>query len=540
MKGKFKYLALFIGTFLLNISCRKILDHPITGSISDDNIAEILANDPSQISAFLDNGYRTDICNNWVYGRELSKALQEMAHEVDLDYTADVGWNEFSKNDVTSGNSYISYYYNYLYRAIASANLTIDLSDKMLGNSSLSLPPGTITQIQDYKGEALFMRAFSHFLLLNLFGEKGPRFGGAYPNNKDAKGIILMKELANDENAYATRSTVGECFESIVDDLIKAKDLIGDNQIPVNNAVQTPGFIDNDYIQNHGWAQKPAVTALLGKVYLYMNEYEKAKTEFELVIGDSRFKLDRRLNFTDYIQHNDNNTESIFALQFFEDANGQRQHQVARTNTNVPSAWKNTFIDPRSLARFGSDPRIYEATLYDYTWSTWSTATAPPVWKQIDPMAPDFRCYPRKYVNFYDYASPRDNTKNQELIRLADVYLMYAEASLGLGNTAVATEYVNKVRRRGWGEDDYNSPGTMGEDLTTIDLPTLQEERFKELFFEYDRWFDLCRWQILEQELTKYPTTRAGVVTYNQHDYYLPIPEKQIKTNPTLKQSEGY
>jgi starch-binding outer membrane protein, SusD/RagB family len=377
-------------------------------------------------------------------------------------------------------------------------------------------------------------------LLLKLFGEKGPRFGGAYPNNKEAKGIILMNELATAENAYSKRATVGECFESIVNDLIKAKDLIGDNQIPANTMEQTPGFTDNDYTKDYGWAQKPAVIALLGKVYLFMNDSEKAKAEFELVIADSRFELDKPVNFTDYIQHNDNNVESIFALQFYVDANGEKQHQVARTNTDVPGAWKNTFIDARTFTRFGSDPRIYEATLYDHTWKIWSTNSAPPVWKTIDPAAPDFRCYTRKYVNYYDVKSPRDNTKNQELIRLADVYLMYAETVLALGNTSLATEYVNKVRRRAWGEEDYNSPGTKGEDFSTVDLSIIQEERYKELFFEYNRWFDLCRWTILESELAKYPTTRAGVVTYNDHDYYLPIPESEIKSNTLLEQSEGY
>lgn len=540
MNFKIKYIVLFIWMIIISTSCEDFLDHPITGSISEDNIADILANNPSQISSFLENAYRTNLSHQWFYGRELSKSLQGMAHEFDLDYTADMGWNEFSKNDVSPDNDNVSYYYNYLYRVIASANLTVDLVDKMLAKTDVSLPASTIDEIKDYKGQALFLRAFSHFMLLNLFGEKGPRFGGAYPNNKDARGVVLMKELATDENAYAPRATVGECFESIVEDLIEAKEFIGNKQIPVNNALQAPGFVDNDYTKDHGWVQKPAVIALLGKVYLFMNEHQKAKTEFELVIADPRFKLDKPVNLTDYIQHNDNNAESIFALQFYVDGNGEKQHGVARTNTDVPSAWKNTFIDPRSLARFGSDPRIYEATLYDYTWSKWSTATTAPVWKKIDPTAADFRCYPRKFINFYDHASPRDNTKNQDIIRLADVYLMYAEAVLALGNTAVATEYVNKVRRRGWGESDYNSPGTKGEDLTTVNLSIIQEERFKELFFEYHRWFDICRWQILEQELAKYPATRAGVVTYNDHDYYLPIPERQIKASSILEQSEGY
>ncbi len=126
------------------------------------------------------------------------------------------------------------------------------------------------------------------------------------------------------------------------------------------------------------------------------------------------------------------------------------------------------------------------------------------------------------------------------MIRLADVYLMYAEVQLQLGNVASATEYVNKVRRRAWNEADYNAPGTKGEDFATVTMAILQEERFKELFFEPHRWFDLCRWGILQQELAKYPSTRAGVVKYDDIDYYLPIPIAQLNVNPSLEQSDGY
>jgi hypothetical protein len=117
---------------------------------------------------------------------------------------------------------------------------------------------------------------------------------------------------------------------------------------------------------------------------------------------------------------------------------------------------------------------------------------------------------------------------------------MYAETILNLGSTSEATEYVNKVRRRAWNESDYHAPGTKGEDLSTVNISVIQEERFKELFFENTRWFDLCRWGILETELAKYPTTKAGAVHYDPNDYYIPIPESELKSNPLLKQSRGY
>ena len=75
----------------------------------------------------------------------------------------------------------------------------------------------------NFQGESLFLRAFIHFDLLRLFGEQGPSFGGTYPNNKDAKGIILREGVADASNAITARSTIEECYQLIIKDLKKAE-----------------------------------------------------------------------------------------------------------------------------------------------------------------------------------------------------------------------------------------------------------------------------------------------------------------------------
>jgi starch-binding outer membrane protein, SusD/RagB family len=543
MKYKIKIFSLYLVMSFFMISCTEsFLDHPITGSVSDENIGDVLGNNPERIASILSNANRV-LGGIKLYGREFSYFAATGAHEVDMDWTADLAWNEFSKNDMTSSNEYISSYYSEIYKIISTVNLTIDLVDKM---DMSQLTPSQVTNMATYKGEALFLRALCHFTLLEMFGEKGPLAGGGYPGNKDAQGIVLMMESATADNTYIGRSTVGQCYDAIIADLKAAESIIGDNQIPANHVYPTPGSLDNNYTKDVGWAQKPAVNAMLGKVYLFMNDYANAKIQFESVILDSRFALDKPVNFTDYIQHIDNNAESVYTLQFY-DYNGTADaytygpsQSVTRINSNVPGAWKNTFIDNRTKNRFDTDPRIYEATMYDHGWSAWSTNATPPVFILLDVNQTGFRYYERKSINFFDYGSPRDNTKNIDVIRLADIYLMYAEAALNSGDAPEATEYVNKLRRRAWGETDYNTPATLGEDLSSVDMATIQEERYKELFFENVRWFDICRWGILQSELAKYPTTRAGVVTYDDKDYFMPMPESELTKNPLLKQSLGY
>src|SRR5262245_26929819 len=110
---------IMIGVILLGTSCGKFLDRPVQDVLTDETIGDVLSNDPSQVSSFLAIGYRT-LCNSSLYGRQLYHALPEMAHEVDLDYIADLGWNEFSKNDMTSSNSYATNIYTQFYVVIAN------------------------------------------------------------------------------------------------------------------------------------------------------------------------------------------------------------------------------------------------------------------------------------------------------------------------------------------------------------------------------------------------------------------------------------
>lgn len=536
---KLKYMIM-AGCLCLTSACSDFLDHPLTTSVSDDNIGEIIQKNPSKIGEFLASSYRS-LGGILLYGRQ-SEYMSTMSHEMDIDWLGEEQRNQWATNSLTSSNKNVEEAYTKYYKALSSANLALDLIDHV---DMEQLDETKREMIDNFRGEALFLRAFIHFDLLRMFGEKGPDFGGGYPNNKDAQGIILMEGLADANTAIAPRSTVGECYEAILRDLKEAEEYIGDNQIPVNTAVLAPGYQDTDYTSDLGWAQKPAVYALLGKVYLYMNDFTNAKTEFEKVLSDGRFALDRPVNFTDHIQHNDNNAECIFSLQYYLANSGTAyddapEHHLVRIFGGAPGAWNNYFVDQRTAARFGDDPRLYEATLYDYDIETWCTATEPVVFKKVDPTVPGFRYYQRKYTDFYKVSNYVFSNKNVDMIRLGDVYLMYAEVMLNLGDTNTATEYVNKLRRRAWDESDYNAPGTKGEDFTTVTMEILQEERYKELFFENTRWYDLCRWGILEQELAKYPSSNAGAVHYDPQDYYVPIPESELRSNPLLRQSKGY
>jgi len=123
------------------------------------------------------------------------------------------------------------------------------------------------------------------------------------------------------------------------------------------------------------------------------------------------------------------------------------------------------------------------------------------------------------------------------MFRLADAYLMYAEAFLrgGGGSASVAAEYVNKLRERAYGSKAGNI------DATDLTLEFILDERSRELHWEGHRRTDLIRFnQFTENGIWPWKGgVKDGKVTETFRNVY-PIPSSDIIANPELKQNEGY
>jgi hypothetical protein len=125
------------------------------------------------------------------------------------------------------------------------------------------------------------------------------------------------------------------------------------------------------------------------------------------------------------------------------------------------------------------------------------------------------------------------------LFRLADVYLMYAEAVLRggtSGNTATALGYVNALRQRAYG----NISGNINTTDLTLDF--ILDERARELFWEGHRRTDLIRYGKFTGGTYLWPwkgKVAAGAATESWRDLF-PIPSNDLGANPTLVQNPGY
>jgi len=167
----------------------------------------------------------------------------------------------------------------------------------------------------------------------------------------------------------------------------------------------------------------------------------------------------------------------------------------------------------------------------------------------------------RKYAPiFYNENSGQGNFPTNEvadawnyyLLRLADVYLLYAEASIGSGDNVTGLEYINKVKRRAYSLP-INTPSavdyaSLAAKTVAINDPVLGNnplyyERWAELFNEGHWWFDVCRWRLGKSEAAYFGTAINVNGPFQWDDsksYVWPIPISEMNANSKMKQNPGY
>ncbi|MDR0830789.1 MAG: RagB/SusD family nutrient uptake outer membrane protein [Prevotellaceae bacterium] len=158
-----------------------------------------------------------------------------------------------------------------------------------------------------------------------------------------------------------------------------------------------------------------------------------------------------------------------------------------------------------------------------------------------------------KTGSLIEHCKNRSSDANIPVVRLADIYLLYAECMHNLGDDATALEYVNKVHRRAYGYDpnapspvDYASLGARTKAFDPTDIlanDVIKYERWAELFAEGQWWWDVRRWKLQENEVKIYKNVLMGATNlqFRGNAYYVqPIPQLELDRNKNLEQSDGY
>jgi putative lipoprotein len=189
----------------------------------------------------------------------------------------------------------------------------------------------------------------------------------------------------------------------------------------------------------------------------------------------------------------------------------------------------------------GTDPRIYDSFYIP------NVDMISNYWDGHDPYLYTTNYYGfKKYIPYNSVESwagqglpgfEGNNSINQRIFRLAELYLLYSEICYRQGNTIEAENYLNKVRRRAWGENiDSTTPQEHDYKPSEGDFITiLVKEREKEMCLEGTLLFDYMR-----LGLDKTLFISRGYDPNKHHRLPIPLAERQIVGMDILKQNDGY
>ncbi len=336
--------------------------------------------------------------------------------------------------------------------------------------ASTTLTPAVKSQLL---GEAKFFRAWVNFYLVNYYG-----------------GVPLT---GNDPltNAFLPRSSADAVWTSIIADLRDAQSLL-----PVTYV----GTLKSRVNQH-------AATALLARVYLYRKDYANAEAQASQVINSGTYTLTTTPNV--FI-----NTSTETILQFATFVGTSTFASSYRTATSATNVAPPTYTLTSNIAN-GFE-------LGDNRKTNW-----------VDSTTSGSKFYRVNKYKIFTATSASVGNEFNVVLRLAEQYLIRAEARAQTGNLTGAAADINVIRNRA----GLGNLSAANNASSTALANAVAQERKVELFGEYGhRWFDLLRTGQANAVLSALKPS-----TWNAtRSVLFPIPDQQRQQNPALTQNPGY
>ncbi len=395
----------------------------------------------------------------------------------DKDVLDDLNWNasSISFNEVYRGS----------YQAIGRANFAIGQLP-LISSVDIALRNRLI-------GEAKFLRAFTYFNLVRMYG--GVPLVNKVAVNGNADDKIMLEE----------RKSVAQIYAFIEQDLIDAIASLPDKS--VYSALEKARV------------SKGSALALMSKVKLYRQQWQSVIdytgqiTGYSLVTNyASIFKESGEFNAESMFEINGYAGDPAKGIQQYSQSQGARGSGGWGWGFNTPSASLLNAYETNDL-RKAATIIFAGQTLYD---------------GRVVPMATANPRYNYKAYGAINSTS-NDTETNIRYLRYAEVLLLRAEAFNELNDLPNAKLELNKVRTRA---GLPNTTATTQADLRTA----IWKERRVELAFEHDRWFDLIRTGQAQAALALHGKT----FVVGKHELF-PIPQSVVdETNGATTQNPGY
>lgn len=520
--------------------------------VLEENIISGVGNDYLNTAKGFEDGVKAAYSSlRFYYATQQGLTLTEYGTDI-YATGADGGYKGFHFYDgqLNPTVDYLATTWDELYKGINTCNAVIERAPNVTGIAD------NVKKLR--VAEAKFLRGHYYYILHQQYGGVDLRLTETLLPTKETK-----------------RATDAEMYAAIIKDL---SDAVTDLEAKAQSS-------------DYGRATKPHAQALLAKVYLAKgyssqkaaDDFTKAADLLKEVSTKYGYKLLDDFSAV-FDENNQNHSEVVFAVQYTSDAltngTGNSLHLYFGMQYDVQPGMKrdtywgrpfkrlrpteyllNTVFaervnDSRYKKTFrdtwlSNNPGTYNAASFDdsktkVTFAAGDTAIFIPGYEMTKEVRATKKyqvLVPSKYSEalfptlqkFFDSKRPdmtyEPGSRDYYVVRLADVYLMLAEALFQSGDKAGATEAINMVRyRAGWpGKKDK-----MLIDAKDLTMETIIEERARELAGEQTRWLDLKRWGLLVERVKKYNPQASAIAA---HHVVRPIPQTQI--DRSAKTSDG-
>lgn len=475
---KFNKLFLSSALLLTLFSCKKVIEVEETDFIGGDVALQTVGNcEQGVIGAYANMGTEMDILLNSTLSDEVKKSEFYNAattHE----------W-QYGSTDVGIRDNFTAI--NPQYRTIDRANRVLQ-----------ALPKADSTKVGDdalrsrLRGEALFIRAFSHFQLFRY-----------YCGNYDPAelGMPYMETPSLNKQA---RIKMDVYFQKMNADIAEAKGLLPNNLTDILRAT------------------KLAAAGLQARIALYMRDWPNAITySTEYING---IPLASAANFPG-IWTDANASELAFKLKRTTAAGGR-----------IGSLFRGTSASASNIGTITWQPTNKLWDMYDQVNDVRFA-----VYLKDEPLLTAVS-RPSHIIQKYagtGYATSAENIADAKVFRTAEMYLIRAEARAesgpftGVNSAESDINALRAARITGYVEVTFGSKDAA--------IAAVMSERFKELAFEGHRFWDLKRKGLpVERDPAEAPSALGTTLPANNFRFVLPIPDAERQANILMEQNKGY
>lgn len=386
--------------------------------------------------------------------------------------------------------------WQHLYEIILNSNTILESIGE---NENLSQEQKNLVS-----AETLFLRSYAYYHLTNLWGD--------VPYYRDNLPISEIQALG--------RTSTNTILSDILEDLQLAQDGLPDSS------------------SGDGRATKWTAATVMLKIYMIQQNWQLAKDKaLEIINNSPHMLLDNYEAVFD--PFNEFNAENIWEINFVKDIDRDDwvDHFTPRIRDEPKDPTQRGALSSALGARNeGFTGYGLAIPIPDYVneFPTDDLRRSSNIITEYLGFEMNFPYMPKMW-NIDQLNSPRGNHGDNKIIfRLADVYLLAAEAENEVSGPDNAYQYINAVRERAY-EPDQPLTGLTQQEFRQA----IYDERRWELGGEGHRRMDLIRWGILEEVVkeTEYRIWDPAPNIQARH-VLLPIPPEEFNLNPALLESD--